>query len=96
MLGGCIGFIAILLMLSIVGWVIDLIIPGRMPYGWLGGIVAAIIGGVIGGWLFGFLSFGPSAGFGDTRYYFIPGLLGGILFAFIVRYIMGTQTRRTL
>ena len=90
----CLGLIVMLIFLSIIGWVIDLIIPGRMPYGWLGGIAAAIIGGIIGGWLFP--GFGPSAGVGDTRLYFVPALLGGIILAFIVRFIMGAQGRRTL
>ena len=57
----CLGFIVMLILLSIVGWVIDLIVPGKMPYGWIGGIVAAIIGGIIGGFLFGFLDFGLHA-----------------------------------
>ena len=95
-MGDCLGLIAMLIMLSVLGWVIDLIIPGKMPYGWLGGIVAAIIGGLIGGFLFGFLSFGPWAQVGGTRLYFIPALLGGIVLAFIVRFIMGSQGRRTL
>jgi uncharacterized membrane protein YeaQ/YmgE (transglycosylase-associated protein family) len=94
--GNCLGLIVLLILLSVIGWVIDLIIPGRMPYGWLGGIVAAVIGGIIGGWLFGFLSFGPWADVGSTRFYFIPGLLGGIVLAFVVRFIMGSQGRRTL
>lgn len=83
-------------MLSVLGWVIDLIIPGKMPFGWLGGIVAAIIGGMIGGFLFGFLDFGPWAELGTTRLYFIPALLGGIVFAFLVRFLMGMGGRRTL
>ena len=91
---GCIGFIAILIMLSIIGWVIDLIVPGRMPYGWLGGIVAAIIGGLVGGAVFG--SWGPSATWYNWQLSFIPALLGGILVAFIVRFIMGSQTRRSV
>jgi uncharacterized membrane protein YeaQ/YmgE (transglycosylase-associated protein family) len=90
----CVGIILMLLFLSIIGWVIDLIIPGRMPYGWLGGIVAAIIGGIIGGWIFP--GIGPWAQVGDTRLYFVPALLGGIILAFIVRFIMGSQGRRTL
>jgi len=87
----CIGLIAMIIMLSILGWVIDLIIPGKMPYGWLGGIVAAIVGGLIGGFLFGFLSIGPWAQVGETRLYFIPALLGGIVLAVIVRFIMGSR-----
>jgi uncharacterized membrane protein YeaQ/YmgE (transglycosylase-associated protein family) len=93
-MGGCLGFIAILIMLSILGWVIDLIVPGKMPYGWLGGIVAAIIGGLLGGVIFG--SWGPSATWSGWQLSFIPALLGGVLFAFIVRFVMGAQTRRRL
>ncbi|HEX9987246.1 MAG TPA: GlsB/YeaQ/YmgE family stress response membrane protein [Chloroflexia bacterium] len=91
---GCIGFIFMLVMLSILGWVIDLIIPGKMPYGWLGGIVAAIVGGLLGGFLFP--QFGPSATFSGWTLSFIPALLGGIILAFIIRFIMGTQGRRSL
>lgn len=95
-MGDCIGLIAILIFLSIIGWVIDLIVPGKMPYGWLGGIVAAIIGGIIGGLLFSFLDFGLHAQVGSTRLYFVPALLGGIIVAFIVRFVMGSQKRNTL
>jgi len=95
-MGDCLGLIVMLIMLSILGWVIDLIIPGKMPYGWLGGIVAALIGGVIGGLLFPFLGGGWWAQIGDTRLYFIPALLGGIVLAFVVRFIMGSQGRRSL
>ena len=93
-MGDCLGLIVMLLMLGVIGWVIDLIVPGKMPYGWLGGVVAAIIGGILGGWIFG--AWGPSATFSGWRLAFIPALLGGIIFAFIVRFIMGMSGRRTL
>jgi uncharacterized membrane protein YeaQ/YmgE (transglycosylase-associated protein family) len=83
-----------LLMLSVLGWVIDLIVPGKMPYGWLGGIAAAIIGGLLGGFIFG--NFGPAATFAGYTLSFIPALIGGIVFAFIVRFIMGQSGRRSL
>lgn len=89
---GCIGLIVMLIMLSVLGWVIDLVVPGKMPYGWLGGIAAAIVGGLIGGFLFG--NFGPAATFSGFTLSFIPALLGGIIFAFIVRFLMGMQGRR--
>jgi uncharacterized membrane protein YeaQ/YmgE (transglycosylase-associated protein family) len=92
---GCLGFIAILLMLSIIGWVIDLIVPGKMPYGWLGGIGAAIVGGLLGGIIFGWIG-GPSATWNNWQLSFIPALLGGILMAVIVRFVMGMQSRRTM
>jgi uncharacterized membrane protein YeaQ/YmgE (transglycosylase-associated protein family) len=93
-MGGCLGLIAMLILLSIIGWVIDLIVPGKMPYGWLGGIVAAIIGGLLGGIIFG--NFGPAASFSGWTLSFIPALLGGIILALIIRVVMGMQTRRTL
>ncbi len=92
---GCLGFIFMLILLSIIGWVIDLIVPGKMPYGWLGGIVAAIIGGLIGGWLFPNLGGPFRATFGDFTLYFIPAVLGGIIFALIVRFLMRMSGRRT-
>ena len=45
-------------MLSVLGWVIDLIIPGKMPYGWLGGYRGSYVGGTLGGWLSRALAFG--------------------------------------
>jgi len=93
-MGDCLGLIVMVLMLGVIGWVIDLIVPGKMPYGWLGGILAALIGGVLGGWLFG--TFGPAATFSGWTLAFIPALLGGIIFGFIVRFVMGASGRKTL
>ena len=93
-MNGCLGFIAMLILLSIIGWVIDLIVPGKMPFGWLGGIIAALVGGLLGGFLFG--NFGPAASFSGWTLSFIPALLGGIIVAVIVRFVMGSQGRRTL
>ena len=91
---GCIGLIGMLVMLSIIGWVIDLIVPGKMPYGWLGGIVAALVGGLIGGFLFP--TFGPAATWNNWTLAFIPALLGGIILAFIIRFVMGRSGQRSL
>lgn len=91
---GCIGLIGMVVMLAIIGWVIDLIVPGKMPFGWLGGIIAALVGGLIGGFLFP--QFGPAATWQGWTLAFIPALLGGIILAFIIRFVMGTQGRRSL
>lgn len=90
----CIGLILMIAALSFVGWVIDLVVPGKMPYGWLGGIAAAVIGGLIGGFLFG--GWGPTVSSFGWSLSIIPAILGGILFGFIVRFIMGSQGRRRL
>jgi uncharacterized membrane protein YeaQ/YmgE (transglycosylase-associated protein family) len=90
----CIYFIVMVLVLAAIGWVIDLVIPGKMPYGWLGGVVAAIIGGLIGGLLFP--NFGPSITALGWTLWIIPAILGGIIFAVIVRFIMGMSGRRSV
>ncbi len=90
----CLWFIIMLLVLAFVGWVIDLVVPGKMPYGLLGGIVAAIIGGVIGGWIFG--NFGPAITWNGYTLSIIPAILGGIIFGLIVRFMMGMSARRTV
>jgi uncharacterized membrane protein YeaQ/YmgE (transglycosylase-associated protein family) len=90
----CIWLIVMILVLGFVGWVIDLVIPGKMPYGWIGGVVSAIIGGIVGGWLFG--NFGPAVTWNGYTLSVIPAILGGIIVAVIVRFIMGMMGRRTV
>ena len=86
-----IGLIGVLIFAAIAGWFADLVIPGKMPYGWIGGIVAGIIGGLLAGWLLP--GFGPSTCTGDFCYYLIPGIIGAIVFAFLARFLMGMGRR---
>ena len=67
--------ILMLVMAGIVGWLADLIVPGRLPYGWLGAIVAGLVGSWLGVLLLGHI--GPSI-FGVP---IIPGLVGAIILA---------------
>ena len=93
---GCIGFIFVLVLAAVAGWFADLVIPGKMPYGWIGGVVAGIAGGVLASFLpiVAGISFGPTACFGDFCYSLIPGIIGAIVFAFLVRFIMGQGRAR--
>jgi uncharacterized membrane protein YeaQ/YmgE (transglycosylase-associated protein family) len=77
----------ILVFAAIAGWFADLVIPGKMPYGWIGGIVAGLIGGWLGGKLLG--GFGPSVCAANDCYYLIPGIIGAISFAFLARFVLG-------
>ena len=64
-----------LVMAGVVGWLADLIVPGKLPYGWLGAITA----GVLGGWL-GRLILGPM---GPDLFgvHVLPALVGAIILA---------------
>ena len=90
----CLWFIVMLVVLAFVGWVIDLVVPGKMPMGLIGGIIAAIVGGFIGGLIFG--NFGPAVTWNGYTLSIIPAILGGIILGFIVRFIMGMSARRTV
>jgi uncharacterized membrane protein YeaQ/YmgE (transglycosylase-associated protein family) len=38
---------------GLVGWLADLAVPGELPYGWLGAVVAGIVGGWLGSLVLG-------------------------------------------
>lgn len=89
----CLYFIIMVAVLAAVGWVIDLVVPGKMPMGWLGGVVAAIIGGIFGGWLLG--QWGPSITWNGYTLAIIPAIIGGIILGVIVRFVMGMMNKNT-
>ena len=91
-MGDCLGLIIVLVFAAIAGGVADMLIPGKMPYGWIGGIIVGMIGGIIGSFLpIG----GPSASAFGITYYIIPGIIGAVIFAFLARFLMGqTMGRR--
>jgi uncharacterized membrane protein YeaQ/YmgE (transglycosylase-associated protein family) len=90
----CFTIVIMLIALAVIGGVIDMIVPGKMPYGLLGGIAAAIVGGLLGALLLG--TWGPYiTAFGWTLYIF-PALIGAIILGFIVRFLLGMSGRKTL
>jgi uncharacterized membrane protein YeaQ/YmgE (transglycosylase-associated protein family) len=62
-----------LAMAGLIGWLADLAVPGELPYGWLGAVLAGLIGGWIGGLVLG--SFGPAL-FGVQL---LPSFVGAIV-----------------
>lgn len=77
------GILIMLLVAAIIGFVGEAIVPGGMPGGWAGAIVAGLLGSALGGYLVG--SFGPSlAGFS-----ILPSILGAaivvLLFSLVAR-----------
>lgn len=77
-----VGLIITLFFAGLIGWIADQIVPGKLPYGWLGAVVAGLVGSWIGGWVLG--GFGP-----DIRgIAIIPALLGAIVVAFAAELVM--------
>jgi uncharacterized membrane protein YeaQ/YmgE (transglycosylase-associated protein family) len=80
--------IIILLVAALIGWLADLVVPGRMPFGFIGAIIAGLVGSYIGGVLIG--QWGPTLG----GFYVIPSLIGAAVVALIVSFIMKALARR--
>ena len=73
------NLVHLLLMLFIAGLVgalADAVVPGRLPYGWLGAILAGLVGGWLGTLLLG--QMGPSIF--DIRV--VPAFVGAVILAF--------------
>lgn len=74
---GLISLLVMLLVAALVGWLADLIVPGNLPWGWLGAILAGLVGAWIGTALVG--DFGPVL----AGIPILPALLGAIIIAFV-------------
>ena len=55
---GLVSLVVMLVVAGIVGWLADLIVPGTIPFGWLGAILAGLVGAWLGTALIG--NVGPS------------------------------------
>ncbi len=89
--GSIVHLVLMLVIAGIVGWLADLIVPGQLPWGWLGAILAGLIGSWLGVWLLGLLGMGDV---GPTVFDvpIIPALVGAIILAFLVD-VIGKQLR---
>ncbi|MBI4498214.1 MAG: GlsB/YeaQ/YmgE family stress response membrane protein [Chloroflexi bacterium] len=83
-----VGLALMLFIAGVVGWLADAIVPGRLPYGFLGAILAGLVGSWIGQLLLG--AWGPSL-FGIRL---IPALIGAIIVAGAVELLMGSRAER--
>ena len=85
-----IGLVLTLFMAGLVGWAADAVIPGKLPGGWLGAVLAGIVGGFLGSLVLG--SFGPSL-FGVR---IIPAFAGALVIAVVAEFAVGSRSRRAL
>lgn len=82
-----IGFLLTLAVAGFVGWAADAVVPGRLPGGWLGAVLAGIVGGFIGTLLLG--KIGPTIF--DVN--IIPAFIGAAAIAVGAELALGTRSR---
>src|ERR1700716_773274 len=75
--GSLVGLVLTLLMAGLVGWAADMVVPGRLPGGWIGAVLAGLIGGFVGRTLFHALHI--NLGFGFLGLELIPAFVGAVL-----------------
>jgi uncharacterized membrane protein YeaQ/YmgE (transglycosylase-associated protein family) len=86
------GFLVMLLVAAIVGFIGDALVPGRMPGGWVGAIIAGLLGSAIGGYLFNALNIPAGPVLGGLA--IIPSILGAALVVLLLGALSGALTRR--
>jgi uncharacterized membrane protein YeaQ/YmgE (transglycosylase-associated protein family) len=82
-----IGFLLTLAVAGFVGWAADAVVPGRLPGGWLGAVLAGIVGGFLGTLLLGRI--GPTIF--DVN--IIPAFIGAAAIAVGAELALGTRSR---
>jgi uncharacterized membrane protein YeaQ/YmgE (transglycosylase-associated protein family) len=85
---GLLGLVLHLFIAGLVGALADAVVPGRLPWGWLGAILAGLVGSWLGTQLVGHV--GPSL-FGIP---IIPGLVGAVILAFALSAVGRLQAGR--
>lgn len=85
-----VGLLLTLFMAGLVGWAADAVIPGDLPGGWLGAILAGIVGGFLGSLVLG--SLGPSL-FGVRV---IPAFVGALAVVAVAEVVTSSRSRRAL
>jgi len=83
------GLLILLLVAALVGLLADTLVPGAVPFGWVGAIIVGLIGAWLGGILLG--DFGPHL----AGIYLIPAVIGAVIFSLLLELLLGTFTRRT-
>jgi uncharacterized membrane protein YeaQ/YmgE (transglycosylase-associated protein family) len=85
---GVVGLLLHLLIAGLIGALADAFVPGKMPWGWVGSVLAGLVGSWLGVRLIGWI--GPSL-FGVP---IIPAFVGAVLLAFLVSLVAKLSARR--
>lgn len=85
------GFLVMLLVAAIVGFIGDALVPGRMPGGWVGAIIAGLIGSALGGYLFNAMNLPAGPVLGGLA--IIPSIIGAAIVVLILGAVSGAMAR---
>ena len=90
-----VSFLALLITLivaGLVGFAADAVVPGKLPGGWFGAVLAGIVGGWLGHLIFRWLNL-PTLGLVIAGVDLVPAFVGAVVIAFALELF---TTRRPL
>jgi uncharacterized membrane protein YeaQ/YmgE (transglycosylase-associated protein family) len=89
---GIVSFFVTLVVAGLIGWAADAVVPGKLP----GGVFGAVLAGIAGGWL-GHLLFAalhlPGLGVAIAGVELLPAFIGAVVIAFALEML---SSRRAL
>jgi uncharacterized membrane protein YeaQ/YmgE (transglycosylase-associated protein family) len=88
---GLLGLLLTLIVAGLVGWAADLIVPGELPFGWVGAVLTGLIGGFVGHLVFRFFHI-PGLGLSLFGIDLIPAFVGAVIIA-VAAQLFTTQRR---
>jgi uncharacterized membrane protein YeaQ/YmgE (transglycosylase-associated protein family) len=91
--GSLMHLLLMLVIAGIVGWLADAVVPGRLPWGWLGAILAGLVGSWLGVFLLGIVGLGH-IGPAIAGVPIIPAFVGAVVLAFLADFA-GKQMARS-
>jgi uncharacterized membrane protein YeaQ/YmgE (transglycosylase-associated protein family) len=89
---GLLGLFLTLVVAGLVGWAADLIVPGQLPFGWVGAVLTGLIGALVGHLVFLFFFHIPNYGLSLFGIDLIPAFVGAVIIA-VAAQLITTQRR---
>ena len=86
---GLLGFIGALIITIIIVGIVEMVSKTKLPYGWLGNIVAGFIGGILGQLVLG-NTWGPSI----MGVLLVQTFLGSLALILIAKWVFGRLAKR--
>jgi uncharacterized membrane protein YeaQ/YmgE (transglycosylase-associated protein family) len=75
---------------GLVGWAADAVVPGKLPGGWIGAVLAGLVGGALGGLLFGVLGI-HDPGWGLFGVDLLPAFVGAVIITALAEMLTGSR-----